>query len=300
MRNPTPGLTARHSYRHQLNHTPKQIYKCDYPGCERTFVRLDLCNRHRDRHTAKGSALNRKDLMTHGSPIADKRMPFAPQGSLSPEANRPGTGYNSKMGPGQMPYHSPKGITGSPYTSVASTPPTGYSNGGHSNGGEYAHHDPAYGHQRPYNSPDGHARPSVAYGVLSPISTQHLPTQGGSTPQSAVYVPQQNFPPFSLPPSEFVPSSAPTASRDIVSPYVPTTSGGEYSEPGHAQGPSEMMMLNQLSMPSTMSMFGAENTLQKSPYVVGLPEDFMAYLFNSQQGEGSPMGHAVPQESLVK
>jgi hypothetical protein len=36
--------------RHQLNHTPKQIYKCDFPDCVRTFVRQDLCNRHRNRH----------------------------------------------------------------------------------------------------------------------------------------------------------------------------------------------------------------------------------------------------------
>ncbi|KAL5625228.1 hypothetical protein BROUX41_005288 [Berkeleyomyces rouxiae] len=54
---------AEHLYRHQLNHNPKQIYSCDFPDCSRTFVRLDLCNRHKDRHTAKGSALNRKDML---------------------------------------------------------------------------------------------------------------------------------------------------------------------------------------------------------------------------------------------
>ncbi|EME79600.1 uncharacterized protein MYCFIDRAFT_190439 [Pseudocercospora fijiensis CIRAD86] len=52
---------AEHLYRHQLNHTPKQIYHCDFPGCDRRFVRADLCARHKERHTAKGSHLQRKD-----------------------------------------------------------------------------------------------------------------------------------------------------------------------------------------------------------------------------------------------
>ncbi|KAL8659612.1 MAG: hypothetical protein Q9226_000317 [Calogaya cf. arnoldii] len=52
---------AEHLYRHQLNHTPKQIYECNFPGCDRTFVRQDLCTRHRERHTARGSHLQRKD-----------------------------------------------------------------------------------------------------------------------------------------------------------------------------------------------------------------------------------------------
>lgn len=41
--------------------TPKQIYNCDFPGCDRHFVRADLCARHKERHTAKGSHLQRKD-----------------------------------------------------------------------------------------------------------------------------------------------------------------------------------------------------------------------------------------------
>ncbi len=171
-------------------------------------------------------------------PSRTSAMPFAPQGSLSPEANRPGTGYNSKMGPGQMPYHSPKGITEVRTRLWLGTPPTGLLQWRPLQRRRVCASRPRLWPPEAVQLPRRARRPSVAYGVLSPISTQHLPTQGGSTPQSAVYVPQQNFPPFSLPPSEFVPSSAPTASRDIVSPYVPTTSGGEYSEPGHAQGPA--------------------------------------------------------------
>ena len=45
--------------------TPKKIYTCDFPGCERRFVRQDLCTRHRERHTARGSHLQRKENNTH-------------------------------------------------------------------------------------------------------------------------------------------------------------------------------------------------------------------------------------------
>ena len=46
--------------------TPKQIYRCDFPGCDRSFVRADLCARHKERHTAKGSHLQRKDAFLNG------------------------------------------------------------------------------------------------------------------------------------------------------------------------------------------------------------------------------------------
>jgi len=45
--------------------TPKKIYVCDFPGCERRFVRQDLCTRHRERHTARGSHLQRKENIVH-------------------------------------------------------------------------------------------------------------------------------------------------------------------------------------------------------------------------------------------
>ncbi|KAF2158431.1 hypothetical protein M409DRAFT_71654 [Zasmidium cellare ATCC 36951] len=60
---------AEHLYRHQLNHTPKQIYHCDFPGCDRHFVRADLCARHKERHTAKGSHLQRKDAFMNSQRV---------------------------------------------------------------------------------------------------------------------------------------------------------------------------------------------------------------------------------------
>ncbi|OAF98673.1 uncharacterized protein CC84DRAFT_1264875 [Paraphaeosphaeria sporulosa] len=66
---------AEHLYRHQLNHKPKQIYHCDFPDCNRCFVREDLCARHRERHTARGSQLLRKDTFSHNlTPIVSEAI----------------------------------------------------------------------------------------------------------------------------------------------------------------------------------------------------------------------------------
>ncbi|CAP70292.1 uncharacterized protein PODANS_3_3750 [Podospora anserina S mat+] len=292
---------AEHLYRHQLNHNPKQVYKCGIGDCQRTFVRLDLCNRHKDRHTAKGSALNRKDsLMSQASPITDNRSPFMTAGSASPEVNRPGTAYNKGRAL-TMQFQSPK--DGMPYSPMANTPPAGYPNGGSNGPVDYMHHDHNnYGHmsqRQPLHSPGGPQRPSIQtsvgpYGVLSPVSNQPgYHSQPSGTPQSAggmSYVPPQNFPPFSLPPSEFPTSSAGGVDREEQQQaYAPPTST-EYNDQHQQQG-GEMMLLDQMAMPQTMPVFGSDSMLNKSPYV-GMPEDFMAYLFNTAHTDGSPM--AVP------
>ncbi|KAI9774657.1 MAG: hypothetical protein M1840_002906 [Geoglossum simile] len=65
---------AEHLYRHQLNHNPKQIFNCDFPECRRSFVRQDLCTRHKERHTARGSQLQRKDaFMQNMNPFPTTR-----------------------------------------------------------------------------------------------------------------------------------------------------------------------------------------------------------------------------------
>ena len=47
--------------------TPKKIYYCDHAGCGREFVRQDLCARHMERHTARGSHLQRKEPYLYNS-----------------------------------------------------------------------------------------------------------------------------------------------------------------------------------------------------------------------------------------
>jgi len=304
----TCGATdVSRSYRHQLNHNPTQIYKCDFPDCTRKFVRLDLCNRHRDRHTAKGSALHRKDSMIgQVSPITDQRPQFAAAGSLSPEVNRPGTGYNNGR-PTHMPYHTPQDLTQSPYTPITNTPPTGYPNGVHPNGMDYMTHDPRYGQMQgqppPHQSPAGPQRAPVqtnvaAYGVLSPVSTQHgYHNQANSTPQpSSVYGPPQSFPAFSLPPSDFTVTTSAGVSRDVGQAYAPSSM--EYSQPS-SQPAGEMMLLDNMSNQTMIPVFGTDTVLNKSPYV-GMPEDFMAYLFNTQTPDGSPTPGQIVQQPYPK
>ena len=298
------------------------MYKCGIGDCQRTFVRLDLCNRHKDRHTAKGSALNRKDsLLGQVSPSADGRSPFAPAGSTSPELNRPDTGYG-KGRPLTMQYQSPKEAaamaTGSPFTPMTmttNTPPASYTNGGvdythqhhdgpggggnnnNANNTNYHHHLPSQTQRPSIHSPPGPQRPTVQtnvapYGVLSPVSTHPgFHSQAGNTPQAApamAFGPSQTFPAFSLPPSDFVSSSPAVVSRpEQQQPFVPSTSA-EYSDHNHHQQhhqASDLMLLDQISMQQTMPVFGTEGGLNKSPYV-GMPNDFIAYLF---QGNVSPM-----------
>lgn len=233
--------------------------------------------------------------MSQASPVTDNRPPFPPTGSASPEVNRPGTAY-TKGRSLSIQYHSPKDAMGSPYTPMTNTPSTNYANGT-SNGVDYMHHDPAYPHmaQRPaQHSPQDQRRPSIqtnmgAYGVLSPISSQPgYHNQSHDTPQSASsvpYVPPQNFPPFSLPPSDFASSGTGAVARDEQQAYAPSTSG-EYTDQ-QPQATGEMMLLDQMGMQQTMPVFGSDSILNKSPYVA-IPEDFVAYLFNTH-GENSPM-----------
>jgi hypothetical protein len=106
---------VRHRYRHQLNHTPKQIYNCDFPECQRTFVRQDLCNRHKERHTAKGSQLQRKDSMLNNiSPATDGSKPISMHGSVSPETARPT--LTGRPRTNQLQYPSPPENVSSPFS----------------------------------------------------------------------------------------------------------------------------------------------------------------------------------------
>jgi hypothetical protein len=290
-------------YRHQLNHTPKQIYDCDFEGCNRTFVRLDLRNRHRDRHTAKGSALNRKGpILGQGSPVTDGRPPFPAPGSMSPETNRPGSAYvKGRQRHGQ--YHSPKDA---PYTPMTDTPPTGYSNGAAS-GQEYMGHDAVYHHhmadQRgPQQSPTNGSRPTIqggvpSYGVLSPALTQQgFQNQATNAPHSSAamhYVSASNFPPLSLSGSNYVPASTSGANADDGHSYPPATSGADYADHDASQSGGDMMLLDQMAIQTTLPVFGSD----RSPYM-GVPEDFYSYLFNS---DGSPMTtQQVPAQSYSK
>jgi hypothetical protein len=288
-------------YRHQLNHTPKQIYSCDFPDCNRTFVRLDLCNRHKDRHTAKGSSLNRKDLLQQQSPMADRAPTFGPAGSASPEVNRQDTSFGKGRAGSHVPYQSPKDGSTS-FTPIAHTSPSTFSAGVVQTTGidGYVHASDATGYggvagHNPHHSPVP-SRTTIqsnigAYGASSPVSAQPgYHSQDTNVPLPVSFVPQQSFPPMNLPPSNF--SSDPSnTSREASQQYAQATTSTRYNDHDHGQPPSDMMMLDQMSMPTTLPVFGSESIMNKSPFVP-LPEDFLTFLFQ-QEGGGSPLATMV-------
>jgi hypothetical protein len=53
---------------------------------------------------------------------------------------------------------------------------------------------------------------------------------------------------------------------------------------------ADIIALDQMAMPMAGPVFGDDGGLNKSPYA-GMPEDFMAYLFNSLPSQNSPPGY---------
>ncbi|KAL3424707.1 C2H2 finger domain-containing protein [Phlyctema vagabunda] len=302
---------AEHLYRHQLNHTPKQIYNCDFPECTRTFVRQDLCTRHRERHVAKGSQLNRKDSMNqHGSPGHENGKPSLHRDSTSPELIRPSsTGAKARTG---QQYQSPRQATINPYQPVHNHSPSAYAGasvGTDHHGGPFKRsnsdsiprpHNPSQ--PVPLNRPQRHSSfgisdaktvefarpplqtPSNQYGI--PTSTPASQSyQGNHSSPQQLFVNQHNFPPFSLPPPSFASAPAATTATRDIEPTYPTSMSLDY--PSQQSGP-DMMLLDQMTAPNTMPVFGGEG-YNRSPFAI--PEDFVAYLFSGQQVDASaPMG----------
>ena len=220
------------------------------------------------------------------------------------DAGRPTSGFMSSNQ--HMQYHASPGVSASrPYSPAVNTTPVGYPNGPSSAGGygqdaSYGLHQPQQGHQSPAVSQRPLAQPNGApYGVLSPAPNQQgYSNHPMNTPQptSGSFVPQQQVHPMTLPPAQYSYSQT-TAPREAQG-YATMTPAGEYSDPTQAQS-SEMMMLGDIAMAATVPVFGGEENLSKSPYA-GMPEDFMAFLFNSPPGDGSPMSQANLQNSYLR
>ncbi|KAK5998640.1 Zinc finger domain containing protein [Cladobotryum mycophilum] len=298
---------AEHLYRHELNHSLKHIFRCEYPDCPRTFVRGDLLKRHMERHTAKGSQLNRRDSMA--SLAARTVSPH----SASPDINRAPMFNDPRQAQAQLQVqtqtnnthnHSPQQHSPHTFTPVTSAPSTTF----HTTGPVAGHnayasssthgalpHQRAIVDQSSNTPPAGQTRPSIQthvgpFGVMSPASSQQdYHGHNNHTPQSAGFVPQQQVMPFNLPPAQYSQYPTTTAPGDGTPTYATTTS----AEFPHA---NEMAMLDHMAMQSAGTVFGEEG-LNKSPYV-GMPEDFMAYLFNSLPPHGSPAPQALPPPLL--
>ncbi|KAI1054719.1 hypothetical protein LB506_006725 [Fusarium annulatum] len=272
---------AEHLYRHQLNHNSKQTYHCTFPNCTRTFVRGDLLKRHMDRHAAKGSQLNQRDsIMAQSIAPGQSNQQVQP-----PNFSRNNSIDYSKHQQTNMPYQTPQVQTPNPYSPINNTPTGMYPNGALPNGMDsYMSPTQGYDNRTPQlsqpQSPSIQQRPSMSasntpFNMMSPIANQQgFPNQQNMSQNH--FVSQQNVMPMTLPPAQY-----PNGQNATV------VTSAEYSEPGTTQ-PSEMMMLDQMAMPATVPVFGEGGDMNKSPYV-GMPEDFMAYLFNSPSQAMTPV-----------
>lgn len=133
------------------------------------------------------------------------------------------------------------------------------------------------------------------YGLLSgPSSTQNYQSSQTNT-QS--YVSPQNFPPFTLPPPTFPAATTATTPRDPES--YPTSMSTDYPSEGihHQQSGPDMMLLDQMTAPNTMPVFGGEG-YNRSPFAI--PEDFVAFLFSGQHLDGSSPISQMGQQAYAK
>jgi hypothetical protein len=231
-----------------------------------------------DRHAAKGSQLNQRDSMAgHMAPAIAPGQP--------PNFSRNNSMDYGKSQPTNISYQTSQIPTPSPYSPMGNVPAGMYQNGHVPNGMEnYMSPTQGYDNRTPQlsqpQSPAMSQRPSISagnsqYNVMSPIANQHgFPTQQNVAQNS--FVSQQNVMPMNLPPAQY------SSGQDST-----VVTSAEYSEPGTTQA-SEMMMLDQMAMPATVPVFGEGGDLNKSPYV-GMPEDFMAYLFNSPSQAMTPV-----------
>jgi len=311
------------SYRHQLNHTPKQIYSCNFPDCTRTFVRQDLCNRHRDRHTAKGSQLHRKDSMLghHNASPLESPKAIPSKTSTSPEVMRSNLSGN-KLLTNQIQFQAQQDSSAS-YSPMTNPSSGTYSGSGSTNGADgfiqpttfkRSNSDamsrpdsvtPTMSNSKPAQrhssfgiadaKPVEFTRPAGPYGLVSAPGNLHHYQNPQASPHQT-YVSSQNLAPFSLPPPGFHTQAITTTSIRDPQPLYPTTLAPEYSGEsilGQQSGP-DMMLLDQISAPSTLPVFGGEGPYNRSPFAI--PEDFVAYLFSGQQMDGSsPMAQMQQQ-----
>ncbi|EYE98720.1 putative C2H2 finger domain protein [Aspergillus ruber CBS 135680] len=282
---------AEHLYRHQLNHTPKQIYRCDFPDCYRSFVRQDLCIRHRERHTTRGSQLQKRDHFAqaashHGKPLVPSNVP-----STTP--------------PTTLPSSSILPATSNPQT--PSTVPLGT-----------YHYMPDYPFSRPQSSTNytlaSPAAQSTAsfppYGPVSDRSSSHTPIsdlgqdpQQFETPVSTTTTSQAiptSYQPFSAPdmnatsfnptttydsqPGMTIPVTYSDLSLATATAPTPTTLSGLESSV-MAPGPTVSDAGFDPMSPCAYPMFGGE-TYNRSPFAMG--DDFAAWLFNEPGQMATP------------
>lgn len=254
-------------------------------------------------------------MLSHNqpSPMADSGKPLPMHDSPSSDVTRPNLA-GIKTRPNQLQYQSPQEMTPNSYNGDPSASGADHfqqtgvfkrsnsdgtsreqpSSTGIPNSRQQRHSSFGVSDSKPADFSRPLLQTTVGpYGLLSSASGNQNYHSTSASPQG--YVSQQNFPPFSLPPPGFAPSTTTApATRETEPTYTASLSTEYPSDPIHHQqsGP-DMMLLDQMTAPNTVPVFGGEG-YNRSPFAI--PEDFVAYLFSNQQLENSsPMGHMGPQ-----
>jgi hypothetical protein len=243
-------------------------------------------------------------------------------GSSSPEVMRPNlAGIKSRTS--QLQYRSPQDTTANSYSPVTN-PSSGTYSG--ANGADGFPQSTAFKRSNSDSIPRGHdgssrtpgsrpqrhssfgvtdakpielSHPALQtnvgpYGLLSsPSGNQSYYSNQVASPQE--FVSQQNLTAFTLPPPSFNTSVTSAPSTRDTEPTYSTSMSTDYpsgSIPDQQSGP-DMIMLDQMTLPNTMPVFGGEG-YNRSPFAI--PEDFVAYLFSGQQiDNSSPVGQIGQQ-----
>ncbi|KAL4892408.1 C2H2 finger domain protein [Aspergillus ambiguus] len=283
---------AEHLYRHQLNHTPKQIYRCDFPGCYRSFVRQDLCIRHRERHTTQGSQLQKRDQFTHAASATMKPGPPLPSttstlnsqpmvsqpvsGVAFPPQSTPSPNHSRSSPPGHSSTFSPPGLRDASFTPFTD---------GRSANGSVASGDMGHKPQSRHSISEAASTRSQdggrAFSVSGEINGSSL---AGATPyatQPGLQVPVSSYSNISLPSAV---SSTPstldqTAGLNTLNSISGMMATGSGVEPGFDS------LAN-----SVYPVFGSES-YNRSPFTMA--DDFTAWLFNEPMGY-PPAPNMVP------
>ena len=232
--------------------SPKQIYRCDFPDCNRSFVRQDLCARHRERHSTKGSQLQRRDLSFMESPNPTSTMMVPTQ----PNPLRPQLAGGESVALSPTSFPSPMGGSyNHPYSTLT---PSSMSNPDDASPPalSYSPSDFPYNNNNNNNNNRLSENPSVSSADSQPLMVKHE----NASPQMSSLNPSYSVP--------YVHKQHPV--RLQMSPLPFQELPGLNTVPTVVSSPCEPVS-------STFPVFGGE-TYRRTPFP--MVEDFTSWLFN--------------------
>ncbi|KAL1899969.1 hypothetical protein Cpir12675_001193 [Ceratocystis pirilliformis] len=245
-------------------------FECPHEGCGKSYSRAE--HLHKDRHTAKGSTLNRKDM------LASQNQSQQPQGqSVKTQSQCQPQAQDLQAQVAQVKIQSQ--IKDQDFSISPTSEKQQFST-------TKAMADAI--------SEPGHPQTQSAIGIspypaMSPVVAQPNFQHTHHSAQHPVnFIPHQNFQSsFDLPVSSFPSQTTPAEAQPQAFPN--NENRPEFNEPltNNMTNPTEMMVLEQIQ---TLPMFGSEGIMNKSPYV-SMPNDLINYLFNQSSPINNPVAY---------